>query len=274
MSVPAKDEGSFVRTVSEETPASPVSESRRRVLITGANGFLGAALSEELAASFSVTRLDVVEKHGPGAFLGGSVCDAALAAEACRGANLMVLGHMAPRLPGAYSKPDEAYDINIKGTAIMLHAAMEAGIKRVVIISSVTVVHAHQMAGTFLRHDLPPAPRGQYALTKLQQEIIGRYYHENHGMEVACLRPAYIYRADSNQDKYGKTRPSVNWQFIDPRDIGAAAACALRLPELGFEIFHLMAGPGAEQKADVERSFDRLGWTPRYRFEDWPEDDK
>jgi len=67
-------------------------------------------------------------------------------------------------------------------------------------------------------------------------------------------------------------RPSVNWQFIDPRDIASAVLAAFTVEHLGCEIFHLMAGPGAEKKADVKITMDRLNWQPKYRFAEFPLD--
>ena len=51
----------------------------------------------------------------------------------------MVLCHMAPN-PNGYKVPPPAFDINVKGTANLYHAAAEAGLKTVVLISSCGVL--------------------------------------------------------------------------------------------------------------------------------------
>ena len=92
------------------------------------------------------------------------------------------------------------------------------------------------------------------------------------GSAVAMLRPAYITDADTLVDKYGVKRPSVNWQFIDRRDIGAAVDCALCLPDLGCETFSVLGHPDSARHADMEQTQCRLGWKPVYDFFQYPDD--
>ena len=111
-----------------------------------------------------------------------------------------------------------------------------------------------------------------YSLTKALQEHIARYYYENHGIEVSVLRPYLICDEDSLADKYGNQRPTVNYQFIDPRDIAEAARLSLLIPKLGYEIFYLMGHPDAETRADIKHLRDFLGWKPKHTFEKYPRD--
>lgn len=249
----------------------PLSKSES-LLVTGAGGFLGRYLVEELRREFSVTGFDVQNPLDDGEFIVGSVADIEMIKQGLKGKDSLVIGHMAPRAPGVYDTPEIPFDINVKATANLMEAAVNAGIRRVVLISSVSVVGRAQAAGEYLDRALPVSPDTIYALTKALQEQIVRYYHQNKGIEVAMLRPAYISLGDTLEDKYGRRFPSVNWQFIDPRDIGAATAAALKMENLGCEAFHLMAGPSVEKRADVAHTMERLGWQPRYRFAEFPQD--
>ncbi|CAN5759737.1 NAD(P)-dependent oxidoreductase [soil metagenome] len=242
------------------------------ILVTGAGGFLGRHLVDVLREEFSVTGFDVQNPQNDLDFIIGSVTDTEAIKKALTGMSSLVIGHMAPRAPGVYDTPEIPFDINVKATANLMEAAIKAGIRRVVLISSVSVIGRSHQAGNFLSHELPPSPDSIYALTKTLQEEIVRYYHQNNGIEVAMLRPAYISLGDTLEDKYGRRFPSVNWQFIDPRDIGLAVRAALAVENLVCETFHLMAGPEAEQRADIAYTMKRLRWQPRFRFSEFPID--
>lgn len=250
----------------------PPCSSDSRILVTGASGFLGRHLAGVLERDFRVRALDVENHEGLADFVRGSVTDPDIIRQALEGVDGMVIAHMLPNKPGNYDSAELPFDVNVKGAALLMQAAAERGIKRLVLVSSVSVVDGARMAGEFLSGDLAPSPVKLYGLTKTLQEATARYYHERHGLEVAVLRPAYITRGDTLEDKYGVRRPSVNWQAIDPRDIAEAAKAALKLESLGYEIFHLMAGPEAEEKADIAHTKSRLGWRPQYRFEEFPRD--
>lgn len=238
----------------------------QKVLVTGASGYLGRSLCEVMAQDFELVRMDVKESEGPGTFVLGSVADRDLVNRACDGIDALVLAHMAPNRTNAYDWPDLGMDINVKGAALAFEAAVRHGIRRVVLISSVSVIQGHMKKGDYISRDLSSKPTVLYALTKTLQEEVARYYHRAHGIGVAMLRPGYILREDSLVNKYGESRPMVTWQCVDPRDIGLAATNALQLPDLQCELFYLMAGPGVENHVEMRPSFERLGWDPKYRF--------
>ncbi len=250
----------------------PALSSDSRILVTGGCGFLGSHLVGVLRSRYPVVAFDVRNPGGDEAFREGSVTDAEQIDGSLEGMGGLVISHMAPRAPGIYDSTKVPFEINVGGTALLLDAAVRKGVKRVVLISSVAVVQQAVTAGRFLSTDLPASPDSIYGLTKALQEETAQFYHSQHGLEVAMLRPAYISMGDTLEDKYGLRRPSVNWQFIDPRDIGAAAMAAFALKDLGCEAFYLMAGPGAEQRADISHTMTRLGWVPQYRFTEFPLD--
>lgn len=240
-----------------------------RVLVTGASGFLGRYLMTGLSEHFEVTGFDPQTCEN---CIQGSVTDQAAVERAVADCDALVIAHMAPNKPEVYATPEVPFDVNVKGTGLLLHAAAQCNLRRIVLISSLGVVDGARTAGKFLARNLPPSPAKLYGLTKTLQEATARYYHKQHGLEVAILRPAYISLGDTLEDKYGKRRESVNWQFIDPRDIADAARAALMIEKLGFETFYLMAGPGAEEKADIAHTTALLGWQPRYRFTEFSKD--
>ncbi|HSI82140.1 MAG: NAD-dependent epimerase/dehydratase family protein [Candidatus Methylacidiphilales bacterium] len=262
----------------------------KRVLVTGAAGYLGRSMCDVLASDYELLRLDIAAvengsgidgtdhpngngtsiSSGKGKTLHGSVTDRSLIDQACGQSDALVLAHMAPNRSEAYDWPDACMDINVKGVALALEAAVRHRIRRVVLISSIAVVWGHVLKKRFLSSDLELFPTDTYGMTKMLQENVARFYHQKHGLEIAMLRPAYVLREDSLVNKYGETSKNVTWQCIDPRDIGRAAHAALQVSELGCESFYLMAGPDAELYADLATPRERLGWVPEHRFEGLP----
>lgn len=243
-----------------------------RILVTGASGYLGRHLVSVLEEEFAVRAFDITNGGGFRDFVEGSVTDRKAVGAALDGVTAVVLAHMLPNQPGNYDSPELPFDVNVKGTAIVFEEARKRRVTRHILISSVSVLDGDRKAGNFLSRNLPPSPCKTYDLTKTLQEATARYHHEKDDFEIAVLRPAYIIDGETLEDKYAQRRLSVNWQAIDPRDIGRAALAALKLPSLSFEIFHLMAGPDAEKHADIFYARDVLGWNPKYRFKGFPRD--
>lgn len=244
----------------------------RKVLLTGGAGYLGRHMTERLQRDFDLRVLDVMAVPSVAAenMVTGSVADTALVEKAVEGMDAVVIAHMAPNRPEVYGAVELPFDINVKGTAALFDAAARNGIKRVVLVSSVAPVDGEKRKGAFLTEDLRYSPQNMYGLTKTLQEVIARYYHEMKGMEVVVLRPSYIITEDPLEDKYGRKPASVNYQFIDPKDIAEAAALGLTAPEVGFDVIYNIAGPGAEEKTDLGNN--RIGWMPKHRFDMYPLD--
>ena len=244
-----------------------------KILVTGAGGFLGRGMIAPLVEAGHTLRLmDVVPFESPHEVVVGDVSDFETCRRAVAGQDAVIIAHMAPNRPEVYATPALPFDINVKGTANLFAAAVEQGVRKVVLISSIAVVWRAYQTGEFLRQDLPLQPGQLYGLTKVCQEIIADYYHRVHGVAVAMLRPANITDADTLSNKYNQQFSTVNWQYIDRRDIGAAAACALRLADLGCESFYLMGHRDSVNHADVAHTRQRLGWKPAHDFSQYPDD--
>jgi nucleoside-diphosphate-sugar epimerase len=158
------------------------------LLLTGASGMIGDALRPRLArADRTVRLLDVVapESLVPGEeSVVGSYSDETLIARACEGVDLVV--HL-----GGHSKEQpwrEILSVNIDGTQRLLEAAHHAGVKRVLLASS---IHAVGFVESDRAKDdrLPyPRPDSFYGVGKVAIEALGSLYADRYGMTITSVR--------------------------------------------------------------------------------------
>jgi len=166
------------------------------VFVTGANGFVGAALSKELQDRGETVR-GLVRKTSDLSLLEGteieliygSLSDPASIAKGTEGAEIVFHAAAAVSDWGSW---DYFRRINVEGTRHVLNAAAAAGVKRVVLISSVAVhsfIDARNMDEESPQ-DPTPYP---YCQTKREAEELALSYHREGKVEVAIARPGDVW---------------------------------------------------------------------------------
>jgi nucleoside-diphosphate-sugar epimerase len=138
--------------------------------VSGGAGFLGLHLARHfVAGGHEVRTLDVVPIDDPVerdvAEIRGDMRDPARARELCRGADVLV--HAAAALPIRGSRR-EIMSVNVEGTAALLAAAREEGVRRVVYISSTAVYGVPKVHP--LAEDFPLEGVGAYGESKIACE--------------------------------------------------------------------------------------------------------
>jgi len=242
-----------------------------KVLITGAGGFLGRGLVIPFEAhDYKLRLMDIAPFTSPRhEVVGGDVANYADVEKAMQGMEGLVISHMAPRGDKDinYQSPLLPFDINVKGTANLFHAAVKCGVRRVVVISSTGAIMCNTPTATKAcdRH-WPLRTKGYYGLTKAIQEVIAEQFSRTENMAVACLRVGYILDGQANVDKYGRSIREINYADTDRRDIGEVARLSLECPDLTYEVFHVMSTQESLDKADVRYTCERLGWKQKYDF--------
>jgi nucleoside-diphosphate-sugar epimerase len=157
--------------------------------ISGGAGFLGLHLARRLLADgHGVRTLDVVPLDEPELErsvdeLAGDVRDAAAARRLVEGADVLV--HAAAALPIRGSR-EEITAINVGGTATALAAALEAGVRRAVFISSTAVYGVPKVHP--ISEDAPLEGVGPYGESKIEAERVCREFGDR-GLEVVVIRP-------------------------------------------------------------------------------------
>jgi nucleoside-diphosphate-sugar epimerase len=214
----------------------------------------------------------VAAPEGPHENVVGDVANLDSVRRAVAGVEGIVIAHMAPRKPDSYVNPTLPFDINVKGTAHLFHAAVEHGVKRVVVISSTgaTVGHPGSEWGGENPHTAPPKSKGIYGMTKALQEFIAEQYSREHGISVSALRVGYVMDEDSLADKYGRQVKEWSPLLTDRRDIGEVARLCLERPDIKYEVFNVMSTDESLKLYDMQHTCDFLKWKPAHPFRSLP----
>jgi nucleoside-diphosphate-sugar epimerase len=111
-------------------------------------------------------------------------------------AGVQTVVHLAARvhvLQESAHDPLEAFRIvNVEGTRKLAMSAMEAGVKRIIFISSIGVDGAETFAHPYNESSCE-APHSPYALSKWEAEKMLRHMTDDAGMEVVVIRPPLVY---------------------------------------------------------------------------------
>lgn len=169
-------------------------EPRSPCLVTGASGFLGTALVERLRAVRTPCRaLD--RRPGPAgigvAWVCADVTDPESLHPAFDGVSGVIHAAGLAHQFGSRSKSADFDGVNARGTENVLVAAARAGVRDVVLVSSVSV---YGPGGGEARDETAPCrPEGPYAASKLEAEKVARRIAEEAGLRLTILRMATIY---------------------------------------------------------------------------------
>ena len=180
--------------------------SNKRILVTGAGGFIGSHLVEELVKKGCKVRafvhynsfnrwgwLDYVDKKIKTSIeiFAGDVRDPNGVKESMR--NIDVVFHLAALIgiPYSYHSPDTYVDTNIKGTLNVLQAARELNIEKVIHTSTSEVYGTAQFVPITEGH--PINPQSPYSATKASADFLALSFYRSFNLPVAIIRPFNTY---------------------------------------------------------------------------------
>lgn len=178
----------------------------KKILVTGADGFIGShlierllleganvkafvcynsfnnwgwldALGKEQLAEIEIVAGDIRDPHGVKTAMGG--CD--------------VVFHLAAliAIPYSYHSPDSYVDTNIKGTLNIVQAARELGISKVLVTSTSEVYGTALYVPIDEKH--PRQGQSPYSATKIGADSIADSFYRSFNLPVTIVRPFNTY---------------------------------------------------------------------------------
>ncbi|GAD51873.1 UDP-glucose 4-epimerase [Halarchaeum acidiphilum MH1-52-1] len=251
-----------------------------RVLLTGAEGRVGQAVLGGIGDAYEwrLFDRDPPAEETDHEFVIGDVTDDETVRDAMADVDTVV--HLA-----GDPRPDAPWDSvlrnNIDGTQTVYEAAVETGVDRVVFASSNHAVghyetdrkpelyRAHddyRLDGTEL-----PRPSNLYGVSKAAGETLGRYYHDERGLSVACVRIGNLTKGHPPIDY---ERGQAMW--LSYRDCAHLFERCIEA-DYGYEIVYGISDNDRKYYS-LERAKDVLGYEPQdnsaeYTNQGEPKDD-
>ncbi len=241
-----------------------------KILVTGADGFIGSHLVELLVRAGHPVRafvfynafdargwLDHVDPRVRQAIevFPGDVRDPHGVRAAMQGCGVVL--HLAALIgiPYSYSAPDNYVETNIKGTLNVLQAARELGVERVVHTSTSEIYGTAQSVPITEEHRVHP--QSPYAATKAGADQLALSFHASFGTPVTVVRPFNTYGprqstraviptviaqigANARQIDLGSLHPTRDFCFV--RDTVRAFAAAIGAGQAVGEVVNVATG--------------------------------
>jgi dTDP-glucose 4,6-dehydratase len=256
-----------------------------KILVTGADGFIGSHLTEHLVrAGYDVRAfvlynsfnswgwLDHCDEDVKGKFevFAGDIRDAHGVRTAVKGCEAIL--HLAAliAIPYSYHSPDTYVDTNVKGTLNVVQAARDLGVAKVIHTSTSEVYGTARFVPITEEH--PLQGQSPYSASKIGADQIAMSFYSSFGTPVAVVRPFNTYgprqsaRAviptiitqianGKRQIQLGSMHPTRDFNFVADTVSGFLAAlnsgrCIGEVINIGSN-FEISIGDTAHAIADV-----------------------
>jgi NAD dependent epimerase/dehydratase len=200
----------------------------KRVLVTGADGFIGSHLVERLLDegckvkafcyynsfnswgwldSFSKENLSRIEVFT------GDIRDPNGVRTAMQGCEIVF--HLAAliAIPFSYHSPDSYVDTNVKGTLNIVQAAKDLGVERVLVTSTSEIYGTAQYIPIDEKH--PRQPQSPYSASKIGADCIAESFYRSFNLPLTIVRPFNTY---GPRQSARAVIPSIIIQLLNGKD--------------------------------------------------------
>ncbi|WP_327108443.1 dTDP-glucose 4,6-dehydratase [Nonomuraea glycinis] len=228
------------------------------ILVTGGAGFIGSHFVHGLRDA-EVTVLDKLTYAGnranldgvPHTFVHGDICDPGLLREVVPGHDLVVNFAAESHVDRSIDGAAEFVRTNVLGTQTLLQACLDAGVPKVVQVST-DEVYGSIETGSW-NESAPLRPRSPYAAAKAGGDLIARSYAITYGLNVSITRCGNNYGPRQYPEKiiplfvtrllrgekvplYGDGGNTRDWVHVEDHCAGIRLVAAQGLPG---DVYHI-----------------------------------
>jgi nucleoside-diphosphate-sugar epimerase len=219
---------------------------RKKVLITGAGGRIGGHLASTLNETYDLRllyNLTIPESPPIDDWLIADIANFGAVRPALDGVDAVV--HMAAQ-GSPYAEWDEIKEKNIAGTYNVFESARQAGARKIVFASTNHVMGMYDRDAQWpIYSDQPVRPDSLYGVSKAFGENLGRYYYDQYGISVICLRIGWFLQEPIDD--------FAEWSILTPRDCTQIVEKALEAAISG----------NANRNWDITDTIVKLGYRPQ-----------
>lgn len=256
----AQAHAAIAALTSTGAPSPDDHETRRtRVLITGAGGSIGGSLADLLQERYDLRLIYRSQRPAEPPVDDWRTLDLEdlpALTDAMQGIDAVV--HMAAD-PEVEATWDSVLHNNIIGTYNVFEAARQAGVKRIIFASTNHVMGMYDRDGMWpIFADQPIRPDSLYGVSKAFGEALGRFWYDQHGVSVICLRIGWMLPEPHDE--------IARWMWLSPRDCAQIASRAIE-SNIGFDIVYAIS-QNSTRRWDITKTIEHFGYRPQDDAED------
>lgn len=229
-------------------------ERRTRVLITGAGGAIGGSLADLLRDQYDLRLIYRTQRPAEPPVEDWRTLDLedlSALTDAMQGIDAVV--HMAAD-PAVEATWESVLHNNIIGTYNVYEAARQAGVKRIIFASTNHVMGMYDRDGMWpIFADQPIRPDSLYGVSKAFGEALGRFWYDQHGISVICLRIGWMLPEPHDE--------IARWMWLSPRDCAQIVSRAID-SDVGFDIVYAIS-QNAARRWDITKTIEHFGYRPQ-----------
>lgn len=232
--------------------------AKRKILITGAAGYIGSFLRKAWRGRYDMVLTDIGEIQDPGGArtIQADIQDIDAMKQACKGIDTVV--HLAANPSYNAEFAADVLPKNIIGTHNVLEAAVQSGVKRVIVASSIHCVGGYP-PDVQVKSDMPVRPCCEYGASKCYAEAVGRYFADQRGMSVIALRIGGVHGHETDNPHPDSGHMDI---LVSEQDLTQLITKCIEAPDdLRFDIFHGLSN-NRFKRLDISHAREMLNYDP------------